>query len=845
MGSKLKLTIVLIDIALISAGCLTRLTYAVGSGWVDGKLYTSESNYISDNSRDCSNYVNYITATDEGEKAVGLVRGCIVGGDKFDFMRSREPSGSPLSPYMNITGIINPADSDKMPRELKRSGYDKFWNFEGVDALVQSDFNPTSGKTEVLVYTDLPKALYAAAVDGDGTPLEYQLNPISTQRYTFDLPISSMLMSDDKKYLVVKYYDGNSSYGGFRKIDTTTGKSIDYVVNNLPFNAYYELYAMTQDARYITVGRDIYDLAACGELDDGRQECRSRNLDEYLTGHYGYSIWVNEESLKFVDHDSHLDLTYGYLQMPTDDMLSYKKAELSLTPQIEYLALGDSYSSGEGDIGKKPDGASYYTPDTDPGCHLSTRSYPFLLRDAWGINKGEMQSVACSGALVKDDYISDIKSYQGQHRELERLTPDARQGMIDAAYDYFVPGRIPQIEFVKKYRPKVVTLTGGGNDVGFANILKACAGDMMNGGDDCEYVEGGALHSILNDAIDSQYTPIKTLISSIKEASPGVKIYYIGYPSFIGGSHSICALNSGSLSKKERDMINEAVHRLNNVIHQAAISAGAQYVDIEDALTGGRLCEGSMYMTGIWDVGLLNAVTGDTQQVFHPNAKGHEEIKNQITARIKDPITDYQSSEGNIPIKLPTIKTFRALMTSIINTTRGEHLIIKLPSGYTEGNVNADVTIFSTAINLGQYKTNPDGSLLADITVPSELDGGTHTIVVDTTSVGGEQTRYYQFINIIQATNSSNSLNSRKISNGDRYVTAEPNILQGTVTRSDISIDTKENKTESRISKPAVTVKDMLPYSTKNNFSFKPVIIIGILAGILCIGFIYARKIRK
>lgn len=37
------------------------------------------------------------------------------------------------------------------------------------------------------------------------------------------------------------------------------------------------------------------------------------------------------------------------------------------------------------------------------------------------------------------------------------------------------PGIVAQIEFVKKYKPKVVTLTGGGNDVGFADVLGYCA----------------------------------------------------------------------------------------------------------------------------------------------------------------------------------------------------------------------------------------------------------------------------------------------------------------------------------------------------------------------------------
>lgn len=748
MGSKLKLTIILTGIALTSIGCLTHMAYAVGSGWVNGKLYTSESEYIPDD-KDCNNYVDYITASDEGGKASGLTRGCIVGGDEFAFMRSHEPPGSPLGPHMNITGIMNPADNDKMPRELKRSGYDKFWNFGGVDALVQSDLDTTSGKTEVLVYIDLPRSLYAAAVDSDGTPLEYQLNPSSAQHYTFDMPISSMLMSDDKKYLVVKYYGVDSSYGGFRKIDLTTGKSIDYVVNNMPSNAFHELRSMTQDGRYVIVGDEIYDLSECTRHDIDYQECKSRDLNEYLTEYYGHSIWADEESFKFIDHDSHLDFSYSYQRNPTDDMPSFKNIELSLIPHIEYLALGDSYSSGEGDLGKKVDGSSYYTPDTDPGCHLSDRSYPFLLRDAWHIPKGEMQSVACSGALVGRDYTGLIESYDGQRGELQGLSITARQGMVESAYDYFVPGRIPQLEFVKRYKPKIITLTGSGNDVGFAKIIESCAGDVMSDGSDCAYVDGGRLHDVLNDAIDSQYQPIRELIKDIKEASPGVNVYYVGYPSFIGGSEDVCALNSGALSRKERDMINQSVSRLNRVIREASASAGAEYIDVENVLDGGRLCEGSEYMNGIWDTGLWNSVVGHTPpEAFHPNPLGHKRLASAIANAVSDPVGDYHIEEPHGLYIVPLIKTLQEHFIKDTSVRAGSVLKINLPPGSVQGNSVVHGSVFSTELELGDLQSNEDGSLDISVRLPKSFEAGAHVVLLNAKDDNGRQIRFYEYIEV-------------------------------------------------------------------------------------------------
>lgn len=59
--------------------------------------------------------------------------------------------------------------------------------------------------------------------------------------------------------------------------------------------------------------------------------------------------------------------------------------------QLDYLALGDSYSSGEGDTARNPaDNSKYYRFGTDVNgdsgngiprekCHVSTRSYPYIL----------------------------------------------------------------------------------------------------------------------------------------------------------------------------------------------------------------------------------------------------------------------------------------------------------------------------------------------------------------------------------------------------------------------------------------------------------------------------------
>lgn len=87
------------------------------------------------------------------------------------------------------------------------------------------------------------------------------------------------------------------------------------------------------------------------------------------------------------------------------------------TPELQgYLAMGDSYSSGEGDLR----GGDWYEPGTDDQgdkstflgrnlCHLSRRSYPYLIAKSLGYidnldntpsSDGLFHSVACSGAKI-------------------------------------------------------------------------------------------------------------------------------------------------------------------------------------------------------------------------------------------------------------------------------------------------------------------------------------------------------------------------------------------------------------------------------------------------------------
>ena len=94
---------------------------------------------------------------------------------------------------------------------------------------------------------------------------------------------------------------------------------------------------------------------------------------------------------------------------------------------MSYVALGDSYASGEG--------LAPYEPGAG-GCRRSSRSYPSLLGATGPERFSEVTSAACSGAVTGDILGTQVSALASTTR--------------------------------------TVTLTVGGNDVGFATVVAAC-----------------------------------------------------------------------------------------------------------------------------------------------------------------------------------------------------------------------------------------------------------------------------------------------------------------------------------------------------------------------------------
>lgn len=454
---------------------------------------------------------------------------------------------------------------------------------------------------------------------------------------------------------------------------------------------------------------------------------------------------------------------------------------------IKYLALGDSFSSGEGDTDKNPaTGRKYYRQWTDvkedkakgapkEKCHVSTRSYPYKLANWMGLGSGPSAawaSVACSGATVYDMNWDNSGGYEGQDSPLGRLHGYDNKGVLQKmALNEMISGRVKQIEFVKKYQPKVITLTAGGNDVDFGGKLETCVG--LFSPNDCMWAKVKNRSRLKND-LKGQFDRLKSLYEELKAATNNrAKIYVLGYPQFINGAPGAPCVSTFNLNPREREMITNSVMYYNSVIRQAAKAAGVKYVDIENAFGNHWLCgDKDNHVTAITNI--FGANGNERQESFHPNSRGHADIARAFRNELggTNPIDYKICKDGRVSCpdtnatkdKIPDIPYFKMtdeqedvkfihyqLSTGQAVKQQSENLMfapLKITTGINlfKPNSKVEANLYSEPTNLGDIDVKDNGSIEKSLKIPANIPAGHHTIVVSGESSAGEKIELYQTI---------------------------------------------------------------------------------------------------
>lgn len=519
--------------------------------------------------------------------------------------------------------------------------------------------------------------------------------------------------------------------------------------------------AITNDGRYAAVSSNnfstfkIYDLSTCAAVPDtitSPVACQSRDLRVFMQGAVpGFSFI---QQARFMD-DNNLATYAVYKSGTANKIARFIISNNNSTHQLDLLGLGDSYISGEG--------AFNYVGGTDTQtnqCHLSSLAYPYLIGKDLDYNS--YHSVACSGAVTND--ITDTgDDYIGQATDKVKRS-DRTQTQIDSMLASFSPGYIAQLEFVKTYQPQIVTLSAGGDDMGFSKIVQTCVTpSITNGTCYSTYEDRLALVRQIENTV---YPRLIQTYQQIKAAGPpDMRVYVIGYPQIAkpGGD---CGLNV-HLNADEVLFSQELINYLDAVVQDAAAKTGVYYVDTQDALYGFRLCEagpGAVAMNGLTAGNDFPDKLGGPigRESYHPNTTGYQLLENNILSATHNltnsmPTPDlsvvlpnessleilnvlHTGQTINIPDYAPTIAPDLAYVQMPFSVSISGSQAA-LPLGTT-----LQAELHSTPISLGNFKTDSSGNLSTQITIPSNTPAGYHTLHFYGTNLDGQTVDIYKYI---------------------------------------------------------------------------------------------------
>lgn len=257
-----------------------------------------------------------------------------------------------------------------------------------------------------------------------------------------------------------------------------------------------------------------------------------------------------------------------------------------------YVALGDSYAAGPGIP------TQYGTP---PGCGRSTSNYPAVAAAA--LAAGTFTDASCSGATT--EHLSRPQETQAGTNppQLDALTADT----------------------------DLVTLTIGGNDIGFSEIVGQCAArsPAEPGGAACRDHYHSSGSDELAARIEAAAPDVQAGLQAVQERSPDADVLVVGYPTILPDSGPGC-FPVVPYSPGDTEYLRETTKRLNDMLAAEAAIAGAEYVDTYTPTIGHDVCTapGTKWVEGLTPT--------SPAAPLHPNALGMQAMAAAVVAAAED-----------------------------------------------------------------------------------------------------------------------------------------------------------------------------------------------------------------
>ncbi|MFC7304403.1 SGNH/GDSL hydrolase family protein [Streptomyces monticola] len=251
-------------------------------------------------------------------------------------------------------------------------------------------------------------------------------------------------------------------------------------------------------------------------------------------------------------------------------------------PPLRYVALGDSYSAGSGNVP--------LDPSAPLACLRSTVNYPHVIA---GRTAAQLTDVTCGGAQTGHFTKSQ---YPGVAPQLDAVTADT----------------------------ELVTLTIGGNDNNtFISAILACgsAGLLSLGkGNPCEKAHGDSFKRQIDD---STYPAVRESLRAIRAKAPNARVAILGYPWILPPKADPACFAKMPVAEGDVPYLRDLQAHLNRAVQRAAGETGATYVDMAPVSEGRDACKpaGTRWVEPVFFASSL--------AVAHPNAAGEAAMATQ------------------------------------------------------------------------------------------------------------------------------------------------------------------------------------------------------------------------
>ncbi|NEA23217.1 SGNH/GDSL hydrolase family protein [Actinomadura bangladeshensis] len=251
-----------------------------------------------------------------------------------------------------------------------------------------------------------------------------------------------------------------------------------------------------------------------------------------------------------------------------------------------YVALGDSYSAGVG--------AEATPADHNPlaRCHRTSKAYYHEVARAFRFAKGTA-FWACSGATTDD--VLDGRG--GEPAQIGRIGRDT----------------------------SLVTISIGGNDVGFSKILAGCVVKLPWGKGCTE--QGQEIAGKMSELRQS----LPALLAEITARAPYARVIVMGYPKAFS---EVSGVDGDNITVSDQRWLNARAYELGQLIRQSVAEADArkaatrahgsvEFVDAYSAFAGHEVGSANAYMNGL--ALKLPALEAEPRS-YHPTVAGQHAL---------------------------------------------------------------------------------------------------------------------------------------------------------------------------------------------------------------------------